>query len=223
MFNTKQFKSQFATLVTVSLLTLSTSSMAEETVQDIVSWCQGSGGQLCDPPWPVDVTTDGTLQLNYTIAPSHCSSIRLNISVDGGPATTTSYLGWNGDPDGQPLETGLIDLGPVSAGQHQISLQAEGKEGGCNAGSLGSWGGTLHVFSSGQGTLPKAYIGGTVTGMNAEKGGTVSCQNLTTKQKVKVHLPKGVDVRNWDCSGLGLAAKSGDKIKQTVTFTGIAD
>lgn len=70
-----------------------------------------------------------------------CSSIRLNIFVDGNLKETTGFLG-------PGAGTGLLDLGPVTAGTHAISLQAEGQLGGCNFGDLVAWGGSLRVFTS---------------------------------------------------------------------------
>lgn len=66
-------------------------------------------------------------------------------------------------------------------------------------------------------------LGGSLTGMNANKGGKAVCKNLNTKQQVTVVIPKNTDTRNWDCSSIGLIVNQGDQIKQTVTITGTAD
>jgi hypothetical protein len=42
----------------------------------------------------------------------------------------------------------LVDFGPVAAGEHQLSIQAEGVLGGCNDGDLLRWGGSLRVITS---------------------------------------------------------------------------
>lgn len=205
----------------VGLLALPTSVLADEMVMDTTTYCT-STGQICDPAAIFDVTTTGEpLQLNYTVADTHCSAIKLNVSVDGNAPISTVFLGWNGDPDMQPLDTGIIDLGVFSAGAHQISLQAEGKEGGCNAGDLSSWGGTVHIL----GVIPtpvllKQPVGGTLTAMSSNKG-TVTCQNLSTKQKIKFALPK--TARDWNCEAQGLIVNSGDKIQQSISVSGKAD
>ena len=41
--------------------------------------------------------------------------------------------------------TGLVDVGPVTAGTHTIAFQAEGRVGG-NTGALGNWGGTAQAI-----------------------------------------------------------------------------
>ena len=64
---------------------------------------------------------------------------------------TTGFLGWPGAPSPfaeLPLDTGLVDLGPVSPGAHLISVQAEGQVSGCNVGKPFSWGGSLKVLTN---------------------------------------------------------------------------
>jgi len=60
---------------------------------------------------------------------------------------TTPLLGWPGGPGNLPLDTGLLDLGPVSPGKHLLSIEAEGQAGGCNVGKLVRWGGKLVVVT----------------------------------------------------------------------------
>lgn len=226
MMHTKQLKLKLGgAMVVLSLFTFSVPSMADEVVYDVTTYCSnfgtGSEGQFCDPPYTFDVTTDNLLQLDYSVPPAHCSSIRLNISVDGGVPITTEFLGWNGDPDAQPLQTGPINI-DVAPGQHNVSLQAEGKEGGCNAGSLGSWGGTLKVNAASPQVTIEQNLGGMLTGMAASKS-TVSCQNMSSRPRQKVTFSLPPDARAWDCKAAGLIVNPGDKIKQTIMVTGPAD
>jgi hypothetical protein len=109
-----------------------------------------SVGQLCTPLHTSSIDTQSELKVKYTVLPNHCSSLRVNVFLDGNPVATSQFLGWPGAPfpfDSLPLMTGVIDLGPVSPGTYQISLQGEGQVSGCNSGQLGGWGGTLTVFS----------------------------------------------------------------------------
>ncbi|MDP2903564.1 MAG: hypothetical protein Q8N96_10730, partial [Methylovulum sp.] len=128
--------------------------------------------------------------------------------------------GWNGDPSARPLDTGPINLGPVSPGLHTVALEAEGEEGGCNAGDLNSWGGTVQVFAEVPPAIVTPGVGGSLTKMSSTVG-TVTCQNMKTKQKIKFPLPAGA--RSWDCESEGLVVNSGNKIKQTILVTGPAD
>ncbi|MBI4450889.1 LamG domain-containing protein, partial [Candidatus Woesearchaeota archaeon] len=107
--------------------------------QSFVITCT-TGGQLCEPPYRFDINTNGVLQLQYTPAASHCSSIRLHISVDGNEVKTTDFIA----PGAQ---ASLFDLGPVTPGTHTIALKAEGTVGGCNTGVLLGWGGTVTVVA----------------------------------------------------------------------------
>jgi len=110
-----------------------------------------SKGQICFPLWTMTITTDSQLDLSYT-APGHCSSVRVHIFVDGvelpPPLSPSVFIGWKGGPPSLPIDTGVIHAGPVSAGDHLLGLQAEGRLGGCNIGLLAGWGGTVTVSTS---------------------------------------------------------------------------
>lgn len=103
-----------------------------------VNNCYNQGGQMCFPAQLFPVTTGGVLRARFTAAPTHCSSIRVHLLVDGAEKTVTEFL-----PAGQG--TAMIDLGPVTAGYHVLGVRAEGTVGGCNSGQLRSWGGELEI------------------------------------------------------------------------------
>ncbi len=222
MSNKSLLKTSLSTaMLTISLLALSSPTIADESILDATTYCTGTG-QVCDQPFMFDVTTADTLKIQYTVPETHCSSIRLNISVDDGTPIVTDYLGWNGDEDVRPLDTGEIDLGPVTADLHHVSISAEGTEGGCNVGDLVSWGGALHIFAEIPPTVAIPGVGGTLTGMSANKG-TVTCQNMSTKTKKKKIFQLPADARSWDCEAAGFVVKPGNIIKQTISVTGRAD
>ena len=107
-------------------------------------------GQLCDPPYSVTVQAQTQLGIDFAISGLHCGPIRQHVLLDGKEVLTTGWLGWAGAPApfaALPLETGILDLGPVSAGAHTLGLRAEGEVGGCNHGGFDSWGGTLKVYT----------------------------------------------------------------------------
>jgi len=111
-----------------------------------------TSGQLCEPLFSVDVQTQSELLVKYTVT-GHCSSIRVHVFLDGNPVTTSEFFGWVLSPppppfDELPLMTPIINLGPVSPGSHQVSLQGEGQVSGCNTGALGVWTGTLTTFTN---------------------------------------------------------------------------
>ncbi|NEQ08790.1 MAG: hypothetical protein F6K63_20540 [Moorea sp. SIO1G6] len=112
--------------------------------------CTGSG-QVCSNRFAIDVTTRGFLKVQYVVPPTHCGPIKIHFYLDGERVTSTDTLGWRG-ASGQfsrlPLTSGKIDLGPVSSGNHSISLEAEGETAGCNRGQLNSWLGNLQVWTS---------------------------------------------------------------------------
>jgi len=100
--------------------------------------CVG-GSQLCSPAFSTSVSTTGPLQLSYTASAGHCSDVRVHFIVDGVERGLSAFL-----TAGQG--SGVFDVGPVSPGTHTITLQAEGRVGGCNIGSLANWGGTAQAF-----------------------------------------------------------------------------
>ncbi len=138
----------------IGLFGLSATANSQETVEtfipDFAVTCTNTG-QLCDPPFSVSVEIGSVLQVQYFVISSrstHCSSLRVHLFVDGTLKVTTGFLGWPGAPSPfaeLPLDTGLVNLGPVSLGAHLISIQAEGQPGGCNATQPVSWGGSLDL------------------------------------------------------------------------------
>ena len=97
-----------------------------------------SQGELCEPAFSVPIETGSVLQVKY-IVPNHCCPISLHIYVDDVLVRDTGVLGWpgaTGEFSSLPLDTGFIDLGPVSPGSHTVSLKAEGHLGGCNVGDF---------------------------------------------------------------------------------------
>lgn len=122
----------------------------ETVIPDFIAPCT-SVGELCDPPFSVSVETGSVLQVQYFVRPTHCASVRVGLLVDGTLKATSDFLGWPGAPapfSDLALDTGLVDLGPVSAGAHVVGVQAEGQVGGCNFGQLDNWGGSLRVVTS---------------------------------------------------------------------------
>jgi hypothetical protein len=132
------------------LTTFATMVAMVTSIPRFVGFCTG-GDQLCDPPFLLHVETGADLQVQYFVPSSHCSSQRLHLFVDGVLVRTTGFLGWEGATGvfaGLPLETALMDLGPVSPGGHILEIQAEGQVGGCNRGRLNSWAGSLTIVAS---------------------------------------------------------------------------
>jgi len=97
--------------------------------------------------YTITVDTIGVLRMEYTVTIA-CSDIFLHVIVDDSEIFTTDHLG----PISEQYTTGLIDLGPLKKGKHKLTLSPEGvsnnDDGSCNFGTLGSWGGTLTVYTS---------------------------------------------------------------------------
>ena len=108
----------------------------ESTIRSFVSKEGGTPGTQRSPQLDHQETfeTTGALKMEFALSPGACSKARLHILVDGTLVRQTEFF---------DDTTGLLDLGPVSPGRHTLTLSPEGQSGGCNSGTLGSWGGTL--------------------------------------------------------------------------------
>ena len=108
----------------------------ESTLRSLVVKEGGTPGTQRSPQLDHQETfaTKGALKMEFEFGRGACSKARLHIFIDGKLVRQTDFI---------VETTGLLDLGPVSPGRHTLTLSPEGQEGGCNSGTLGSWGGTL--------------------------------------------------------------------------------
>ncbi len=126
-------------VVAVSIFVLPATASA--ATYAISGFCDSDGTpQICDPATGqvVNVAAPSLLEVQFTTSSGHCSDIKVAISVDGGAAQQSGFLG-----AGQ--STAVFVFGPFATGAHTVSVQATGRVGGCNGGFLGSWVGTLDV------------------------------------------------------------------------------
>jgi len=103
-------------------------------------FCTAPLSQTCNPAAVHGFTTkqSGTVRVRFVSnSPGVCSSFRVTVSIDGGTALTSGFVGPHGKTAPLPFS--------LSAGPHQLSIQAEGEVGGCNVGELFSWGGTVRI------------------------------------------------------------------------------
>ena len=103
--------------------------------------CVNPTTELCSPPANIPVTTAGVLQVSYAAPASHCGDVLIHFLVDGVERAATTFLG-----PGQA--SGTFNLGPVSAGNHVLGIQGEGRVGGCNSGIELGFGGTVQITLS---------------------------------------------------------------------------
>jgi outer membrane protein OmpA-like peptidoglycan-associated protein len=97
------------------------------------------GGQLCDGTYELRVRTGPRPTIRYAAAATHCSRIRVRVSLDGRLVFTSQFLNPSQD-------TGDIAIA-ATPGLHRVSLQAEGTPGGCNSGTFTSWSGRITTTS----------------------------------------------------------------------------
>ncbi|HEY7914096.1 MAG TPA: hypothetical protein VIG62_19455 [Blastocatellia bacterium] len=158
-------------------------------------------GQECQPVFTTLVQTTNQLEIQFTPDPGHCSSVAVRISVDGGPAQTTAFLG-----PGQPSP--FLNFGPVTPGTHTISVQGIGTVGGCNEGRLFGWLGSLRVrgIDTSAGPFDKCIQDDT-------KPGLIFQFNMTTGQYFFTNCV------NFTMSGTGRVTMKGSTIHLVDTRT----
>lgn len=116
-------------------------SAAQTLTVPISVICVNPTNELCSPPANIPVSTTGVLRVSYAAPASHCGDVLIHFLVDGVERAATSFLG-----PGQA--SGTFDLGPVSAGDHILGIQGEGRVGGCNTGIELGFGGTVQIALS---------------------------------------------------------------------------
>ena len=128
----------------VSLLTVEGAARAEKFVVStgpFVVQCT-STGQVCDPPQTL-VIGDPTRRMKvkkflYTAASAHCSAGRLLIELDG---VFVGRMRFVAGSDHATLRKRLR----LKPGEHTLAFRFEGRVGGCNTGTVASWGGEIAV------------------------------------------------------------------------------
>jgi hypothetical protein len=97
--------------------------------------------QICDPPEKLKVRVrHGKVRikrLRYVASTQHCSPGRVLVSLDGEQIGHTDYVNAGEQATVDDLK---VTLDP---GRHRFGFRLQGKTGGCNAGSVISWGGRI--------------------------------------------------------------------------------
>lgn len=134
------FASMLATVagIAATLLAMGAVGAATNSTNTPVAVSCSSTGQSCDGTFRQTVTTNSLLVLEFESAWNSCASFSVSFYVDGGLVYSSPVLG--------PSErTGAVDAGPVASGSHQLEVRATGVTGGCDDGTLHSWGGRFLV------------------------------------------------------------------------------
>jgi hypothetical protein len=121
-------------------LALAGPAWANEVDQTIlVSQCTHNNGnpEHCDQSPGVAIETSGPgLIIEFTARPEHCSDIDVQFAVNNMGTGGLYRLG--------PGQTARVESN-APAGHHYVRVEATGIRGGCNNGTLESWGGHLRV------------------------------------------------------------------------------
>jgi hypothetical protein len=111
------------------------------TTGDFIINCT-STGQICDPPETLTIG-DPTKKMKvrkfvYDAPAAHCSSGRILIELDGQQVARMRFVAQRE----QARKRKRLRLAP---GLHTLAFRFEGRVGGCNVGSVSSWGGQITV------------------------------------------------------------------------------
>lgn len=101
-----------------------------------------SHGQVCSPAKRLELSLQrrGTItSVRYTTAPEHCSAVAIQVLRGRRVRATSPRL-----EAGEQTTTFATAI-KVPKGSPRIGFRAKGFPGGCNAGSVGSWGGRITV------------------------------------------------------------------------------
>jgi hypothetical protein len=130
-----------ALLLLVGAWPASTAATRTYTTGPFVVNCT-STGQVCSPPKRLQVTPPRrgkVTSVRYTTSPQHCSAVALQV-VRGGHVLATSPRLEAGERSVKFATSIHVPKGPSTLG-----FRAKGFLGGCNAGSVASWGGSVTV------------------------------------------------------------------------------
>jgi hypothetical protein len=125
--------------VIVSIAPLLSSATVWGRTFDMLISCHGPG-EVCTPVYSSTISSSvrDPFIVSVTAATTHCSDISYIISIDGGIVTKTPFLSPGERSD-------AVITATEGVGNHAITVQGIGEVGGCNFGTLISWGGTLSV------------------------------------------------------------------------------
>lgn len=109
-------------------------------MSSVRGYCTPPNGQICNaaPSVHFDAAKGQRVLIKYTPDAHSCSDAIFAFHLDGQGAGAPTV----GHP-GQTISGVPMTIG--ATGGHDASLTAVGKPGGCNTGTLESWGGTLVV------------------------------------------------------------------------------
>jgi hypothetical protein len=131
-----------ASLVVLAATPAAASKRVRYSTGNFVVNCRtDSTPQICDPPEKLKVRVrHGKVRikrLRYVAAAEHCSAGRLLVSLDGKQIGHTDYVNAGEQATVDDLKVTL------HRGRHKFGFRLQGKTGGCNAGSVASWGGKI--------------------------------------------------------------------------------
>jgi hypothetical protein len=113
---------------------------AVTTTYSVDITCSPVVDEVCNQLFSTSISSADILKVQFTAASTNCGAITLVFQVDGYDAYYPEVLA--------PGEsTPMVYLALVMPGTHLLTVQATGVEGGCNVGTLASWGGTLTVVT----------------------------------------------------------------------------
>ena len=93
-----------------------------------------------------NANSNGNLIFQFIGFSGICSDIRIHYSVDGEAKGITEWLGYVGRIPNLPMSTEIISISSLEPGEHELSLQPEGRPGGCNSVGIASWAGTIQLY-----------------------------------------------------------------------------
>lgn len=131
----QSFSRRLVTLCSVAASGFVVATTAAQANPPIIVNCNG-GGQVCNQTARFNFNSESPnfdYALQVTAPATHCSEVKYFTTNSRGQRVETEFLG--------PNRSAFLPIGGNwQGGNHTIEIGAIGRPGGCNVGTLGSWG-----------------------------------------------------------------------------------
>lgn len=84
--------------------------------------------------------------LKFVTSGKQCSPYRLHVYLDNIEKHVTNWFGYTSGNPNDLMESNIIIIENISSGNHELKLQPEGRQEGCNQGYIAAWGGSLYIY-----------------------------------------------------------------------------
>jgi hypothetical protein len=107
---------------------------------------QGQMQKVLSESLEINADSSGMVQFKFVSSKHQCSDLRIHLSIDDLDLGPTEWIGYPGRNPPLILDTDITTITKLSPGKHILTLQPEGRPGGCNQGYIQTWEGEIHLY-----------------------------------------------------------------------------